>query len=303
VPDAYDVAVIGGGAAGLSAALVLARARRRVAVFDDGKPRNAGVPHAYGFLGHDGIAGSDLLARGRDELGAYGCAVTNARATALAVDGDAFRVTAGERTIAARAVVLATGFIDVLPPIEGLASIWGTDAADCPYCHGWEVRDGALAVVGTPKRLPRTASILTIWSHDVMLFSADAPSFDASQRARLDATGVRVVARDVRAVETENGRLRAVVLSDGERIARSAIFVNTKRAPGSDLVRGLCDTDDGGFVATDADGATSRPGIWAVGNVTDRIAKLVHSAAAGSRTATRVNEWLFERDLLARARP
>lgn len=298
-----DVAVIGGGAGGLNAALVLARARRRVVLFDDGHPRNAGVPHSFGFLGHDGIAGAALLAAGRAEISGYGARILDERVLALEARGEGFAVQTATRTLTVRAVVLATGFVDELPPIEGLAAIWGTEAADCPYCHGWEVRDRALAVAGRPRKLARTAALLTIWSKDVMLFSSAASEYDAAQRARLAAAGVRIVEKDVRAVVVENGKLRAVVLSDGERVAREAIFVGTKKVASAQLVAGLCELDESGFVIADQTGATSREGIWAVGNVTDAVAKLVHAAAAGSRTATKVNEYLLECDLRARTSP
>ena len=293
-----DVAIVGGGAAGLSAALVLGRSRRRVVVFDEGKPRNAAAPHSYGFLGHDGISGADLLSRGRAEVAEYGVRIVDARVLEIApAEGDRFVVTTSTGTWGARAVILATGLADQLPAIEGLAEIWGVDAAECPYCHGWEVRDRAIGVVGTTDKLPRVAALLTQWSSDVTLISADAASFDDAARARLDAVGVRVVAKDVRRFATDKGRLRAVVLADGEEIAREAIFVAMPTRAASDLASRLCDVDKSGFALVDPEGRTSRPGIWAVGNATDRIAKLVHSAAAGSRAAASINAELFEKDI------
>lgn len=297
--DDLDVAIVGGGAAGLSAALVLGRSRRHVAVIDAGKPRNTGVPHAYGFLGHDGIAGTELLERGRAEAEGYGATIVEGRVTEIVPDGDRFIVVTAERRFRARAVILATGLVDVLPPIDGLAEIWGIDAAECPYCHGWEVRDRGIAVVGTTDKLPRVAALLTQWSRDVTLIAAEAAAFDAAARARLDAAGVRVIAQDVRRFATEGGRLRAVVLADGTEVPRDAIFVAMPTRGASDLARGLCDVDKGGFALVDAEGRTSRTGVWAIGNATDRIAKLVHAAAAGSRAAASINVYLFEADLAA----
>jgi thioredoxin reductase len=295
-----DVAIVGGGAAGLSAALVLGRARRRVIVFDEAKPRNAAAPHSYGFLGHDGVSGAELLSRGRAEVARYGVEIINARVLEIVPDeAGGFVVTTTAGTWGARAIVLATGLADQLPAIDGLAEIWGVDAAECPYCHGWEVRDRAIGVIGTTDKLPRVAALLTQWSHDVTLISADAASFGVDTRARLKAAGVRVVAKDVRRFATDNGRLRAVVLADGEEIAREAIFVAMPTRAASDLATRLCDVDASGFALIDAEGRTSHPGIWAAGNATDRIAKLVHSAAAGSRAAASINAELFEADLRA----
>jgi thioredoxin reductase len=300
--ETFDVAVVGGGAAGLGAALVLGRARRRVVVFDDGKPRNAGVPHAYGFLGHDGISGEELLQRGRAEVARYGVRIVDARVTdVVAPAADRFSVVTPQGTYAARAVVLATGLRDELPDIAGLREIWGVDAAECPYCHGWEVRDRAIGVVGTGDKLARVAPLLTVWSRDVMVISADAARFTDAERARMRAAGVKVEATAVARFATAGGRLRAAVLTDGREIARDAIFVAMPTRGASDLPGRLCDVDANGFAVVDAEGRTSRPGVWAVGNATDRIAKLVHAAAAGSRAAASINAHLFEIDLAAAA--
>lgn len=292
-----DVAIVGGGAAGLSSALVLGRARRRVVVFDEGKPRNAAAPHSYGFLGHDGVSGAELLRRGRAEVAGYGVRIVDARVLEVLAEGDRFAVETTAGTYEARTVVLATGLADKLPAIEGLSEIWGVDAAECPYCHGWEVRERSIGVVGTTDKLPRVAALLTQWSRDVMLLSSEATAFTPEVRARLDAVGVRVVAKDVRRFATDRGRLRAVVLADGEEVAREAIFVAMPTRAASDLASRLCDVDASGFAVVDPEGRTSRTGVWAVGNATDRIAKLVHSAAAGSRAAASINVYLFEKDL------
>jgi len=302
-----DVAIVGGGAAGLSAALVLGRARRRVVVFDEGKPRNAAAPHSYGFLGHDGVSGAELLRRGRAEVEGYGVRIVDTRVLEIAVADDCFIVETTAGIYEARAVVLATGLADTLPAINGLSEIWGVDAAECPYCHGWEVRDRAIGVIGTTDKLPRVAALLTQWSRDVMVISSEAATFGSEVRARLDAVGVRIVAKDVRRFATVRGRLRAVVLADGEELAREAIFVAMPTRAASDLASRLCNVDASGFAIVDPEGRTSRAGVWAVGNATDRIAKLVHSAAAGSRAAVSINVYLFENDLrmamAASARP
>jgi pyruvate/2-oxoglutarate dehydrogenase complex dihydrolipoamide dehydrogenase (E3) component len=148
-------------------------------------------------------------------------------------------------------------------------------------------------------KLPRVAALLTIWSRDVVLISAEAAGFDAGANARLAAVGVRVVPQDVRRFATAEGRLRGVVLNDGTEIPREVIFVAMPTRGASDLARGLCHVDAGGFAVVDAEGRTSREGVWAIGNATDRIAKLVHSAAAGSRAAASINTYLFEADVAA----
>jgi thioredoxin reductase (NADPH) len=299
-PERIDVAIVGGGAAGLNAALVLGRARRNAIVLDAGRPRNAAAPHAYGFLGHDGISGAELLRRGRAEVRGYGVGIVDTRVLDITPAADErFIVTTAAGVWEARAIVLATGLADALPPIDGLAEIWGVDAAECQFCHGWEIRDRAIAVVGTTDKLPRTAASLTQWSRDVTLISSDALAFAPAIRARLDAAGVRIVPKDVRRFATDRGRLRAVVCADGEEIVREAVFVAMPTRAASDLASRLCDVDGSGFAIVDSEGRTSRSGVWSAGNATDRIAKLVHAAAAGSRAAASVNGYLFERDLSA----
>lgn len=295
-----DVAIVGAGAAGLNAALVLGRARRRVVVFDAGAPRNAKVAHAYGFLGHDGIAPRELLARGRAEVEPYGVDIVEARVDDVLADADGFALQTAAGTWHARTVVLATGLVDQLPAIEGLDEIWGNTAAECPYCHGWEARDSRIAVVGTTDKLPRVAALLTQWSRDVVLIAAEASRFDPQTQARLDATGVRIVARDPRRFVSRDGRLREIVLDDGTALERDHVFVAMATRAASDLAARVCDVDAKGFALVDPEGRTSRTGIWAVGNASDRIAKLVHAAASGSRAAASINVYLFENDLQAK---
>jgi thioredoxin reductase (NADPH) len=238
------------------------------------------------------------LRLGRGEVEQYGVRIVDARVLdVVPLETGGFSVTTAEGAWQARAIVLATGLADQLPAIEGLAEIWGVDAAECPYCHGWEARDRAIGVVGTTDKLARIGALLTQWSRDVMVISAEARGFSAEQRARLDACGVRIVAEDVRRFTTEHGRLRGVELAGGEEIAREAIFVAMPTRAASDLASRLCEVDARGFAVVDAEGRTSRPGVWAAGNATDRIAKLVHSAAAGSRAAASINAALFEDDL------
>jgi thioredoxin reductase (NADPH) len=295
-----DVGIVGGGAAGLGAALVLSRARRRVVVFDAGEPRNRMVPHAYGFLGHDGASGADILARGRSELATYGTPIVSTSVMAIKPDGENFVVSTAHGAWEARAIVLATGMTDVLPEIPGLKEIWGTDAAECPYCHGYEVRDRRIVVIGTTDKLPRTAAILTQWSADVTLVSEDARSFDDETRLRLDVSGVRVVDEAVANIVLREGRLAAVQTASGQEIGADAVFVAMRTRATSELAATLCAVDKRGLATVDGDGRTSRAGVWAVGNAADRVAKMLHSAAAGSRAASSINVALFERDLRAK---
>jgi thioredoxin reductase len=171
VSEQDDVLVIGGGAAGLSAALTLARARRSVLLVHDGAPRNAPAAHMHAYLGLDGLPPADLLARGRAEVEGYGARVVEDRVVDVRRDGDGFRAAlAGGRVVRSRKVLVATGLVDALPDVPGLADRWGRDVLHCPFCHGWEVRDRAVAVLGSGPVAVHQAQLWRGWTADVTLF-------------------------------------------------------------------------------------------------------------------------------------
>ena len=294
----YDVVVVGGGAAGLSAALVLGRARRRVAVVDDGQPRNAPAAHMQGYLSRDGMPPSDLLATGRAEVRAYGAEVIEDRVVAIS-PGFHVDLRSGER-LSARRILLATGSRDELPDIPGVAERWGRDLLHCPYCHGWEVRDQPIAVLGTNSGSIPHALLVRQWSADVILFTHDIEPLP-EQLAQLRARGVQVVGGVVAGLVVEADRLTGVQMEDGRVVPRTAVFVRPANTThGGDLVRVLgCDVDNAGFVSADATGRTNVPGVWAAGNVVDPRFQVITSAGQGSAAAVAINADLVENDVEA----
>ncbi|WP_405005347.1 NAD(P)/FAD-dependent oxidoreductase [Kitasatospora purpeofusca] len=297
----YDVVVVGGGAAGLSTALVLARACRRVAVVDAGQPRNAPAAHMQGFLSRDGMAPAALLESGRAELRGYGVDLLDGRVERIVpvpgAGAPAFDVhPAGGRALRARRVVVATGLRDGLPELPGLAARWGRDVLHCPYCHGYEVRDRPLGVLGTDPGSVGQALLLRQWSADVVLL-AHALDLSADDRARLGARGVRVVEGEVRRVVVVDDRLHGVELADGAVVPREALFLVPQLAPRDAPLFGLdCDRDARGWVGTDRAGRTSVPGVWAVGNLADPRAQVITAAGAGSAAAIALNHDLVDED-------
>jgi thioredoxin reductase len=293
--NTYDVVVAGGGAAGLSAALVLGRARRRVAVVDAGSPRNAPADHMHGFLSHDGLPPADLLAAGRAELRAYGVELIEDDVVD-AEPGFVVRL-AGGRTLAARRLLLATGAADVLPAIEGAREHWGRDFLHCPYCHGWEVRDRPLGVVGTVAGAAEHAQLLRQWSDDVTFFSHTHPA-TAGEHAALAARGIRIVDGVVARLVAEDDRLRAVELDDGREVPLDALFMRPTLEPrGAQLIASLgCELDATGFVRADRDGRTSAPGVWSAGNVSNPRAQVITAAGEGSAAAISINTDLVQED-------
>ena len=265
----HDVAIVGGGAAGLSAALVLGRARRRVVVVDAGAPRNAPAEHMQGFLSRDGTPPADLLRAARAEVRRYGVELVEDRVVA-ATAGFTLRLASG-RTVEARQVLLATGAVDDLPDVRGARERWGRDFLHCPYCHGWEVRDQPVGVLGTGPGSVEHAHLLRQWTDDVIFFAHTHP-VTAEERATLDARGIAIVDGIVERLVVTHDRLRAIRLADGREVARAALFIRPalRAHPDGPATALGCELLEGGLVRTDADGRTSVPGVWAAGNAANR---------------------------------
>ncbi len=266
----YDVVIVGGGPAGLAAALVLGRARRRVALVDAGEPRNAPAHESHGFLSRDGIAPGELRALGRAEVAGYGVELIDDRVVS-AVPGFEVRLESG-RTLEARRLLVTTGLRDVLPEIPGVAELWGNDVHFCPYCHGYEVSDQPIAVIAHEPVGEHKARLLRQWSDDVEVYAPEEV--------------VRLV--------VENGRLTGVELAD-RVVPRNAVFVHPEFVPTDGLLTSLgCETDDQGWVTVDA-GRTSVPGVWAAGNVVDPMMQIITAAGQGSAVAIALNnDFVFE---------
>lgn len=293
-----DVVVIGGGAAGLTAALVLARARRRTVVVDAGEPRNAPAEAMHGFLSRDGFAPSELLALGRAEVTAYGGRLVADRATAAERIDGGFAVTLpGGEVLTARRILVTTGLRDVLPDLPGVRERWGRDLLHCPYCHGHEVRDQRLGVLGGSAEAVTHALLVRQWSPDVVFFAGDQP-LDASAREMLRARAVDVVEGGVARLVVEDDRLTGVELADGRVVRRDAVFVRPAFVPHADLLTGLgCAADDHGWVTADATGRTSQPGVWVAGNAGNPRAQVITAAGEGSAAAIAINNDLVDEDV------
>ena len=294
--NTYDVVVVGGGAAGLSAALVLGRARRRVAVVDAGRPRNAPAAHMQGFLSRDGMPPSDLLAAARAEVRSYGVELVEDEVVEITT-GFTLRLGSG-RSIAARRLLVATGAVDELPDIPGARERWGRDFLHCPYCHGWEVRDQPIGVLGTGPGSVDHAQLLRQWSGDVIFFAHTYP-ITAGERAALAARDIPVIDGLVARLSIVDDRLAAVELADGRAVPRTAVFIRPAIHAHQDglLAKLDCEVDAGGFAIVDATGQSSVPGVWAAGNATNPRAQVITAAGEGSAAAIAINADLVEEDV------
>ncbi|MFL6184732.1 MAG: NAD(P)/FAD-dependent oxidoreductase [Actinomycetes bacterium] len=291
----YDVVVAGGGAAGLSAALVLARARRTLAVVDAGGPRNAPAAHMHGFLSRDGMPPHDLVAAGRAEVAGYGGSLIDDTVVDVA-PGFHVRL-AGRSSLHARRILVATGLRDELPDIPGVRERWGRDLLHCPYCHGYEVRDQPLGVLGGAPEAVQHALLVRQWSPDIVLF----PHTDAvgpAQRELLTARGIRIVEGAVARLVVGNDQLQGVELGGGTVIPRAAVFVRPRFVPNADLLTGLgCEVDEHAWVVHDPVGRTSVAGVWVAGNAADPRAQVISAAGEGSAAAIALNADLVDEDV------
>jgi thioredoxin reductase len=303
-----DVVVIGGGAAGLSAAVMLGRSRRCVLVIDAGNPRNAPAEGVHGFLSRDGASPSDLLATGRKEVEHYGGRILDGTAvTARRTDaGFEVEVSDGQR-VTARRLLVTTGLTDELPAVDGLRERWGRDVLHCPYCHGWEVRDQAVGVLASNEMAVHQALMFRQLTDDVILFQHTAGPLTEDEAADLAARGIRVIPGPVTAVEVTDDHLSGVRLGDGTVIARSALVVAPRFVANSAVLADLGLTPVphpmgahvGESIPADPTGKTDVPGVWAAGNVTNPMAQVMAAAAAGALAGAGINGELVQEDARA----
>ena len=299
----FDVVIVGGGPAGLSAAVALGRARRSVVVIDAGEPRNAPAHAVHNFFTRDGTSPAELMRLGRAEAVSYGVTLVDARADGARRTDDGFAVTLSTGgAVTGRRLLVTTGLVDELPDIEGLRERWGIDALHCPYCHGWEVRDRVIGVLASGPRALHQALMFRQWSPNVTLLLNDQELPGAEQLELLAARGIEVVHGRVQRLVVEHDALVGVALADGGVRSLEALVVGAPVSVRAGLLvdLGLELADHpmgmGQHVATDATGATSLPGVWAAGNVTNLAAQVITSAAEGLWAGAQINASLIGDD-------
>ncbi|HEX5857251.1 MAG TPA: NAD(P)/FAD-dependent oxidoreductase [Microbacterium sp.] len=296
-----DVVVIGGGAAGLSGGVTLARSRRSVVVVDAGEPRNAPAAGVHALLGREGVPPGELLERGRAELEGYGGALVRGEVMAATADDGGFAVVlAGGRTLHARRLLVTTGLVDQLPAVPGLRERWGRDVLHCPYCHGWEVRDRAIGILATTPLSVHQALLFRQLSDDIVYFTAGAGMPAAEDAEKLDALGIRIIEGQVTGLEVADDRLTGVRLTDGAVVGLDALAVGSRMVARSAVLDGLgleaTTHPMGEFIAVDATGRTAVAGVWAAGNVSDLSAQVGMAAAQGAFAAAQINADLVVED-------
>ncbi|MFD1954523.1 NAD(P)/FAD-dependent oxidoreductase [Paenibacillus thailandensis] len=289
----YDCAIVGGGPAGLNAALVLGRAKLNVALFDNSQPRNAVTHASHGFITRDGVQPAEFRRMAYEEVLKYPSVrhweteVTDIRKTE---HGFSVRTSSGEH-VEARRVILAAGLKEVLPEIEGVRDFYGTSLFNCPFCDGWELRDQPLALVSENPNVFHTAKLLYNWSRDVVVCTNGRPDIlNDEQRRQLASRGIRIVDTPVAAFSGRNGLLERVLFSDGTEIERSGGFIGPAQLPNARFEEALgYETAQNGGIVTDAMGRTTAAGVYAAGDSAYVMpSQLIYAAASGSKAAMAV---------------
>lgn len=290
----YDVVIVGGGPAGLSAALALGRARKRVLVCDSGPRRNAAARHIQNFVTRDGTPPEVFRQIGREQLASYGnVELQDVRVDALDGVRGAFRLALGGASVETRRVLLCTGMIDQSLPIDGFSALWGRAIFQCPYCHGWEVQDRAW---GCLVRAEDSAHVVPFalqargWTSELVVFTGGTFELPEQDLARLAAARIRVETAPVARLVEQDGRLSAVELVDGVRVPCDALFAHPPQRQVALVTAAALELDEAGFVRVDpVRGETSVPGVYAAGDLTTRMQGAILAAAMGARTAAMLN--------------
>lgn len=288
----FDAIIVGGSYAGISAALPLARARKRIAVIDAGQRRNRFAGHAHGFLGQDGVPPGEIAARAREQLMRYPTVQwIDGTAEAASRDGNGFAVDVAGASLGAQRLVLATGVVDRLPEVDGLAERWGRSVFHCPYCHGYELENGRIGALASGLNSFHQALLLPEWG-SVTLFLNGAFTLDEAQARELAARGVRVETTPVVSVRDR----ATVVLADGRCVELDGLFVASRTEPSSPLALQLgCAIEEGPagpFVRTDDMKATNVPGVFACGDVGRAMGNVAMAVGDGAMAGTAVHRSL-----------
>lgn len=297
----WDVIVIGGSVAGLSGALTLLRARRRVLILDTGLPRNRFTSHMHGLISRDHTDPADLVADARAEVEGYGADIRNEVVEAVATSENGFTVTTDQGTHDARQVLVATGGTDVLPEIDGFADFWGQGIASCPYCDGYEVRDQRIGVLATGPHSIFHAQMLRQWSDKITYFTNGKWAPEGEELRAFEARKISLIDVPVTTIFSNNSTLTGVGLDDGSEVEVDAIFTIPEFRPRDGFLDGLglerTETPMGEFIAADPTGATAVPGLWIAGNVAKHNANVPVSIGDGAMAAALMNHQLVMDDV------
>ncbi|RDV12561.1 NAD(P)/FAD-dependent oxidoreductase [Pontibacter diazotrophicus] len=294
----YDVIIIGGGPAGLNAAMLLGRSRRKVIVFDGGKPRNRWARRMNGFLTSDGAKPGEFIQKGREELVKYGVELKDLEVASATYSKGQFVVNDADGTVYhSRKLLLATGLKDILPEVEGLEAFYGKTVHHCPYCDGWESQDKAIAVYGKDRSGIGQALAMKNWSADVTLFTDGTDELQRNDLELLEANEVKVEKEKILRLEGEDGNLQHIVLQGGEKRAQQAMFFSEGTKQQSDLGEMLgCEFTSAGVIITRRLQQSNIPGLYVAGDAARDVQMVVVAAAEGAKAGVAINMELQQED-------
>lgn len=291
----FDVAIIGGGPAGLNAALVLGRARKKVALIDEGRPRNAVTRETHGFLTRDGISPSEFRRIAKEEISAYPSVsfVTDTAVSIAGIDGQFQIETAQGKTFESKKVLFAIGMKDRPLDIPGLAEIYGKSAFVCPYCDGWELRDEPLVIITKGAELMHFAPLISGWTNRFTVCTNGPDELTNAEREELQRNQVPLFDSPIRHIDSSDGIVRQVVLEDGTSVPCRGIFFKPELVTGSDLPRTIgCQITETGVVVVDEFGKTNIPGVYSAGDAASQLHQAIAAASMGAFTAAVINNEL-----------
>jgi thioredoxin reductase len=294
----YDVIIAGGGPAGLSAALVLGRCRRRVLICDTGKPRNAASHGLHCYLTRDNILPFDFLELGRQELAPYAVEFRGVEVAEAALISGGFEISLSTKEkLHCRKFLIATGVVDELPEITGIQQFYGQSVFHCPYCDGWEVKDSKVVVYGNGKAAYSEAIVMRNWTSQITVCTDGPARLNAEQSKKLRNQNISVKTQKIERLVREKGKLHSMILKDGTEIPCDAIFFSTGQHQRSKLARSLgCSFNRRGAVKKNKLQATNVPGLYVAGDASEDVQFAIVAAAEGAKAAYAINSALIQED-------
>lgn len=296
--EKFDVMIVGGGPAGLSAALVLGRCCRKVLVIDAGNPRNVRSSGVHGFITREGCRPTELLGMAREQIATYGVQFREGTVMKLDRTPSGFRAELLDGFVAeSRKILLATGVVDKLPALEGIEELYGTSVHHCPYCDAWEHRDAPIAVYGRGRRGTGLSLLMKTWTRDVLLCTDGPVRMIAKDREKLLQNGIEVSDKKIRRLEGTLGKLERIVFEDGTSVPRAALFFSTGNIQRSELPSSVgCTLTPKGAVRVGRDQRTSCPDIFVAGDAAEDTQYVIVAAAEGAKAAMHINAELSAED-------